>query len=225
MGIFGAMTTAVSGLRAQSYAMENISGNIANSRTTGFKRVDTSFVDLIPDTPRGRELAGSVAGFSLATNTVQGDLNTTGIGTNVAINGEGYFVVQERTGYAGNTPTFAGIDLYTRRGDFQIDRSGYMVNGAGFYLKGIPMDPITGDLIGSQPSVVRVRWRQHSGPPDRQCRISRQPSVDVPARQMPIRRFPRPGFWVPGRGVLALPRPYPPRMKRHFSTRPSRVDP
>jgi flagellar hook protein FlgE len=156
MGIFGAMTTAVSGLKSQSYAMENISGNIANSRTTGFKRVDTSFVDLIPDTPRGRELAGSVAGFSQSTNTIQGDLNTTGVGTNIAINGEGYFVVQERTGYAGNTPTFAGIDLYTRRGDFQLDRSGYMVNGAGFFLKGIPMDPITGDLVGSQPSVIRV---------------------------------------------------------------------
>jgi flagellar hook protein FlgE len=156
MGIFGAMTTAVSGLKSQSYAMENISGNIANSRTTGFKRVDTSFVDLIPETPRGRELAGSVAAFSQSTNTIQGDLNTTGVGTNIAINGEGYFVVQERTGYAGNTPTFAGIDLYTRRGDFQLDRSGYMVNGAGFFLKGIPMDPITGDLVGSQPSVVRV---------------------------------------------------------------------
>jgi flagellar hook protein FlgE len=156
MGIFGAMTTAVSGLKSQSYAMENISGNIANSRTTGFKRVDTSFVDLIPESARGKELAGSVAGYSQSTNTLQGDLTTTGVGTNIAINGEGYFVVQERTGYAGNTPTFAGIDLYTRRGDFQLDRSGYMVNGAGFFLKGIPMDPITGDLIGSQPSVVRV---------------------------------------------------------------------
>ena len=51
MGIFGALTTAVSGLRAQSYALENISGNIANSQTPGFKRVETSFVDLIPELP------------------------------------------------------------------------------------------------------------------------------------------------------------------------------
>ena len=43
MGIFGALTTAVTGLRAQSFALENISGNIANSQTTAFKRVDTSF--------------------------------------------------------------------------------------------------------------------------------------------------------------------------------------
>ena len=156
MGIFGALTTAVSGLKAQSYALENISGNIANSRTTGFKRVDTSFVDLIPDSPRRREAAGSVAAFSQSTNTLQGDLNSTGVGTNIAINGEGFFVVQERTGFAGSQPTFAGIDLYSRRGDFELDRSGYMVNGAGFYLKGIRMDPITQDLIGSQPGVIRV---------------------------------------------------------------------
>jgi flagellar hook protein FlgE len=156
MGIFGALTTAVSGIRAQSYALENISGNIANARTTGFKRVDTSFVDLVPDGARRRELSGSVAGYSQNTNTVQGDLNTTGIGTHVAINGEGYFVVQERTGFAGGLPTFGGTDLYTRRGDFELDRSGYLINGAGYYLKGIRMDPTTGDLVGSQASVVRI---------------------------------------------------------------------
>ena len=59
MGIFGAMTTAVAGLQAQSYALENISGNIANSQTTGFKRIDTSFEDLIPDTGSRAQLAGS----------------------------------------------------------------------------------------------------------------------------------------------------------------------
>ncbi|MFN3482420.1 MAG: flagellar basal body protein, partial [Rhabdaerophilum calidifontis] len=64
MGIFGAMTTAVSGLNAQSYALENISGNIANSRTTGFKRVDTTFSTLVPDLPERRALAGSVSSFS-----------------------------------------------------------------------------------------------------------------------------------------------------------------
>ena len=52
MGIYGALSTAVTGLRAQSFALENVSGNIANSQTTGFKRIDTDFVDLIPDAPR-----------------------------------------------------------------------------------------------------------------------------------------------------------------------------
>ena len=54
MGIFDALTTAVGGLRAQSFALENISGNIANSQTTAFKRIDTSFLDLVPARPRDR---------------------------------------------------------------------------------------------------------------------------------------------------------------------------
>ena len=79
MGIFGAMTTAVSGLSAQAYALENISGNIANSQTTAFKRIETSFVDLIPDSGPKRELSGSVTGYSRATNTIQGQISATAI--------------------------------------------------------------------------------------------------------------------------------------------------
>ena len=64
MGIFGALTTAVTGLKAQSFALENISGNIANSQTTAFKRIDTSFLDLIPEAATNRQLAGSVTAMS-----------------------------------------------------------------------------------------------------------------------------------------------------------------
>ena len=67
MGIFGALNTAVTGLRAQSYALENISGNIANSQTVGFKRIDTSFLDLIPDASINQQVAGSVLAQSRAT--------------------------------------------------------------------------------------------------------------------------------------------------------------
>ena len=156
MGIFGAMTTAVSGLRAQSYALENISGNIANSQTTGYKRLDTSFVDLIPDLPYRHELAGSVVGFSRLTNTIQGDLQSTGIPTNMALNGEGYFIVQERSGTANNRPVFGGADLYTRRGDFTLDKDGFLVNGAGYYLKGSSIDPITGEVRGAGNGVIQI---------------------------------------------------------------------
>jgi flagellar hook protein FlgE len=156
MGIFGAMTTAVSGLRAQSYALENISGNIANSQTTGFKRLDTSFVDLIPDLPYRKELAGSVGGFSRLTNTLQGDLQSTGVSTNMALNGEGYFIVQERTGYNNNRPIFGGSDLYTRRGDFALDKDGFLVNGAGFYLRGSSIDPVTGQVSGGDTGVIQI---------------------------------------------------------------------
>ena len=84
MGIFGALTTAVTGMRAQSYALENISGNIANSQTTAFKRVDTSFVDLIPDNVPSKQLAGSVVANSRTTNNVQGDIRPVALAARAA---------------------------------------------------------------------------------------------------------------------------------------------
>src|SRR5438477_9276620 len=81
MGLFGALTTSVTGLRAQSYALENVSGNIANSQTIGFKRIDTSFQDLIPEDLPSRQKAGSVVATSRSTNTVQGDIQSASTGT------------------------------------------------------------------------------------------------------------------------------------------------
>ena len=90
MGIFGALTTAVGGLRAQSYALENVSGNIANSQTTAFKRIDTSFLDLIPQTSLTAQLAGGVTTQSRTTNSVQGDVQSASVATFMAINGNGF---------------------------------------------------------------------------------------------------------------------------------------
>jgi len=157
MGIFGALTTAVTGMRAQSFALENVSGNIANSQTTAFKRMDTSFVDLIPDASPSRQLAGSVVANARMTNTVQGDIQANSIGTYMAINGDGFFVVQKPSSFTDNRPIFDGIDRYTRRGDFQPDKNGYLVNGAGYYLMGIPIDPTTGNLVGSVPQLLQFR--------------------------------------------------------------------
>ena len=155
MGIFGALTTAVTGMRAQSFALENISGNIANSQTTAFKREDTSFVDLIPDNIPSKQLAGNVIANSRSTNSVQGDIQNASVGTYMAVNGQGFFVVEKPASFADNQPVFDGVDLYTRRGDFSTDKNGYLVNGAGYYLMGIPIDPQTGNLVGSVPTLLK----------------------------------------------------------------------
>jgi flagellar hook protein FlgE len=155
MGIFGALTTAVTGMRAQSFALENISGNIANSQTTAYKREDTSFVDLIPDNIPSKQLAGNVIANSRSTNSVQGDIQNASVGTYMAVNGQGFFVVEKPASFADNLPVFDGIDLYTRRGDFSTDKNGYLVNGAGYYLMGIPVDPQTGNLVGSVPTLLK----------------------------------------------------------------------
>ncbi len=156
MGIFGAMTTAVSGMSAQSFALENISGNIANSRTTGFKRVDTAFATLVPDLPTGREVAGSVNAYSRNAIAKQGDVLSSAVNTNMAISGEGMFTVKQRTSVSDGVPVFGGQNYYTRRGDFDVDRNGYLANGSGFYLMGYPVDPVTGSPTGSALQVVRV---------------------------------------------------------------------
>jgi flagellar hook protein FlgE len=156
MGIYGALSNAVSGLRAQAFALENISGNIANSQTAGFKRIDTDFLDMIPDAPQTRQTAGSVLAQSRSTNSVQGDVKTVSTETNMAINGNGFFVVEPSIGQVDGSAVFAGADYYTRRGDFDLDKSGYLVNGAGYYLKGLPIDPVTQNISGSVPEPLRV---------------------------------------------------------------------
>ena len=156
MGIYGALSTAVTGLRAQSFALENISGNIANSQTTGFKRIDTDFVDMIPDAAQRRQTAGSVLAYSRSTNSVQGDIKGTSTETNMAINGNGFFVVEPAIGRSDGDTLFSGANYYSRRGDFELDKNGYLVNGSGYYLKGLPIDPATQNISSSVPQVLKV---------------------------------------------------------------------
>ena len=158
MGIFDALNTAVGGLQSQSFALQNISGNIANASTTGYKGIDTSFEDLIPDsTSPARQVAGGVTAYAQATITTQGTVSTTTVGTNMAINGDGFFNVQKSSGTVDNVPTFNGVTDYTRRGDFQVNSNGNLVNGAGYYLMGVAVDPKTGNVVGNVPQVLQFQ--------------------------------------------------------------------
>jgi flagellar hook protein FlgE len=158
MGLFDGLTAAVSGLQAQAFAMQNISGNIANSQTIAYKGINTSFEDLIPGvTVASQQVAGGVIANSVATNAVQGAIQSATSSTAMAINGDGYFVVQSPTGFTGNTPTFGGVNSYTRRGDFQLDAQGYLVNGSGYYLEGMPIDPATGNPVGNAAAPLQFQ--------------------------------------------------------------------
>ncbi|MGV8854090.1 MAG: flagellar hook protein FlgE [Devosia sp.] len=156
MGIYGALSSAVTGLRAQAHALENISGNIANSQTTGYKRIETDFLDLIPDAPIKRQVPGAVLAQSRGTNDIQGDIKTVSNETFIALNSNGFFVVEPKVGQSDGNSVFAGTNFYTRRGDFEIDKDGLLVNGAGYYLKGLPIDTTTGNISGSVPEVIRL---------------------------------------------------------------------
>ena len=158
MGIFDALNTSVGGLQAQSFALQNISGNIANASTTGYKGIDTSFEDLIPDsTTPSRQVAGGVTAFAQQTITTQGTVSATSVATNMAINGDGFFSVQTATGVVDNVPVFSGVTDYTRRGDFQVNANGNLVNGAGYYLMGVDVDPKTGNPTGNVAHVLQFQ--------------------------------------------------------------------
>jgi len=158
MGIFDALNTSVGGLQAQSFALQNISGNIANASTTGYKGIGTSFEDLIPDaTTPSRQVAGGVTAFAQATITTQGTVSASSVATNMAINGDGFFSVQKATAVVDNVPVFSGVTDYTRRGDFQVNANGNLVNGAGYYLMGVTVDPKTGNPTGNVPAVLQFQ--------------------------------------------------------------------
>lgn len=159
MSVFSAMTTAVSGLNAQSRAIGNISDNIANSSTTGFKRVDTSFISMVTTSNKNYHAPGSVIARPQFRNQVQGDVVSSTVPTNVAISGSGYFIVSRSSKIdSSGTATFDPQTLYTRRGDFAVtlDSNGYMINGAGYYLQGRKVvDQVTRDPVGA-PEVIQV---------------------------------------------------------------------
>ena len=158
MGIFDAMNTSVGGLQAQSYALQNISGNIANSSTTGYKGIGTSFEDLIPDSSvPSKQVAGGVTAHAQATIMTQGTISSYSVATNMAITGDGFFSVQKATGVVDNVPVFNGVTYYTRRGDFQVNANGNLVNGAGYYLMGDSDDPKTGNPLGNVPTVLQFQ--------------------------------------------------------------------
>ncbi len=158
MGVLSAITKSVGGLNAQSFALENISGNIANSQTTGYKRVDTSFQSLVAS-EGGRvesQSAGNVRATARATNDIGGAINSDANETSMAIQGDGYFVIRQKTGEIDGISTFSTENVYSRRGDFTLNNEGYMVNGSGYYLAGLALDPTTGNPIGDAVELINI---------------------------------------------------------------------
>lgn len=146
MGILSAMNSAVGGLGAQSFALENISGNIANSSTTGFKRKDTSFADLVRSNTSNpaRVASGGVQASSRSTITLDGDIQGSKVDTHLAINGTGFFTVS-------SDPLDGTLGpRYTRAGNFEQyydSRNGqtYLRNGAGYSLVGVNLNAKVGE--------------------------------------------------------------------------------
>lgn len=144
MSLLGAMNTAVSGLNAQSSAFGNISDNVANSQTVGFKRIDTRFSDYLTTSTRAINESGSVVARPDYVNDVQGTIQQTDNSLSLAIAGGGFFSAARRVGDVNGVATFDAQTRYTRAGDFHKDAEGYLVNGSGDTLMGWKTDVAAG---------------------------------------------------------------------------------
>lgn len=136
------MYSAISGLKNFQTQLDVIGNNIANVSTTGFKKGRVNFQDLISQQISGASaptfnrggvnpvqvgLGSKVA--SIDTITEQGNLQTTGRSLDLAVSGDGYFVV--RDGFN---------QYYTRAGNFYLDSNGSLVNSDGLKLMGYGLD-------------------------------------------------------------------------------------
>ena len=146
MSLFGAMSTAISGLTAQSGAFSNISDNVANSQTVGFKRTDTAFVDYLTTSTASVNDSGAVVARPDYVNNVQGTVKQTDNPLALAITGQGFFPVSQQNGDKQGLPTFSAQQYFTRAGDFTMNKNGYIVNSAGNFLNGWSVDPLSGTV-------------------------------------------------------------------------------
>ncbi len=161
MSLLGAMNTAISGLSAQSAAFTNISDDVANTQTVGFKGVGTNFIDYLTTSTAVTNLSGSVVTTPEYLNNVQGSISQSADPLALAIDGQGFFAVSEQEGTEVNgTPTFNPQQYYTRAGDFTLDASGYLQNSAGAYLNGYTVDPTTGQVNSSTLAPINITQTQ-----------------------------------------------------------------
>jgi flagellar hook protein FlgE len=156
MSLFGAIGTAISGLGAQSAAFSNISDNVANSQTTGFKRIDTSFEDYLTTSTALTNESGAVVASPNYINTIQGSVTQTDNPLALAIAGQGFFAVSQPTTVTNGVPSFNPQQFYSRDGNFQMNSSGYLVNDAGQYLNGWSVNPATNVVNQNELSPIQI---------------------------------------------------------------------
>ena len=133
MTVLSSMNSGVSGLKAESDALGVVGDNIANVNTSGFKAQRAVFEDVLGHSI----LAGTSTGLpgsgvrigDIQQMFTQGTLSNTGVSTDVALNGDGFFVVK-------GTVDGVSSDFYTRAGEFVIDKDGKLSNTGGLKVQG-----------------------------------------------------------------------------------------
>lgn len=145
-GLGTALNSSVTALKSQSANLASISANISNSDTIGYKSSKTAFKNIVLGGDSTKTLtSGGVLVYQEQNIEGQGDIQVTGISTNLSITGKGFFPV-------GDTKD-SNSSAFTRVGDFMLNNEGYLVNSSGQYLKGFPLDSTTGEPLSSTTSL------------------------------------------------------------------------
>ena len=161
MAGFDSLYTGISGLNAYQSWIDMISNNIANVDTTGFKGQMMTFADLFyqnqtfasAPTNTSGGVDGQQLGFGVKVNSVdtlfgQGGLQTTGVNTNLAMNGDGFFIL--------NNLQQSAIPTYTRDGAFQLNSNGVLYDPAsGLAVQGWEADS-KGNIPGGSPGNITI---------------------------------------------------------------------
>ena len=135
------MGTATSGMLADSNWLSTISQNVANANTTGYKNAETEFSAVVDQVGSSSSAGGGVDTSVRSLNSLQGSVVGTTTTTDLAVQGDGYFVVSDSSG-----------DLFlTRNGSFVPDANGDLVNSAGYYLMGYNVQ--SGQAAGASNSL------------------------------------------------------------------------
>ncbi len=145
MGLTNSLYTGISGLNTMGNAMNVLGDNTANVNTIAFKASRTTFQDVLSQNVS--TAAGSAqVGRGVTLSTVdglfaQGAFESTSTATDLAIGGQGFFMLR------GSESSTA--DMYTRAGEFRFDNEGYLVNPSGYYVQGWSIDPASDQIQGT----------------------------------------------------------------------------
>jgi len=142
------MRTSASGMAAQASRISAVSDNVANSNTVGYKEVNTQFSSMVIDNALSDYNSGSVAVETRRLTSGQGTLVSTSSATDLAIQGNGFFLVQDPN---GNT-------VLTRAGNFVPNANNELVNAAGYKLMGYPIsgDGTTSVVVNGYTGLVPI---------------------------------------------------------------------
>ncbi|WP_018873720.1 flagellar hook protein FlgE [Thioalkalivibrio sp. ALJ16] len=172
----------LSGLNAAQADLQTTGNNVSNSGTTGFKRSRAEFGDVFAQSFGGISQTAIGSGTRLQAVTQQfsqGRTEFTENGLDLAINGQGFFVLNDQ-----------GSTVYTRAGEFQVNRDGFLVNNQGQQLQGYPpQDPNTADPNFNTGQLEDIRLQTGAAPPNATTSVEALLNLRSDAEEPPVAPF------------------------------------